>query len=119
MECRTFPPLPVRTQRAELLFRPGKITCVRIITEHRGRITDLCTATGTTGTMKRAWLPAGIGILPGALAGWAYWYWWGCTNGCTITGSPINSTLYGALMGVLLLHTFRPGAKTQQPNNKN
>ena len=47
------------------------------------------------------------GVVLGALAGWYYWSQWGCTTGCTITGSPVNSTLYGALMGGLLVNTFK------------
>lgn len=57
--------------------------------------------------MKTAILKWGIGILLGAVAGYLYWYYIGCTSGsCAITSSPVNSTLYGALMGGLLLNTF-------------
>lgn len=49
-----------------------------------------------------------VGILLGAAAGWAYWYFIGCMSGtCMITSRPLNSTLYGALMGMLLLGIFR------------
>lgn len=63
-----------------------------------------------------------LGVVLGGIAGWAYWHQWGCTSGCTITSSPVNSTLYGALMGGLLLDTFRKapahtGNKTE--NNQN
>lgn len=44
-----------------------------------------------------------IGILLGLMAGYAYYAQIGCDEGCTITGSPVNSTLYGGLMGGLLL----------------
>lgn len=57
--------------------------------------------------MKRIWWITAIGVLLGALAGWAYWYQWGCTAGCAITGHPVNSSLYGALMGGLVVHTFK------------
>ncbi len=63
--------------------------------------------------MKRPWLLTLLGIALGALVGWAYWYWWGCTNGCTITSSPVNSSLYGGLMGALLVNTFKK--ETKQP----
>jgi outer membrane lipoprotein SlyB len=44
-----------------------------------------------------------IGILLGAFAGYAHWHFIGCANGrCLITSKPINSSLYGALMGGLL-----------------
>ena len=48
-----------------------------------------------------------LGVLLGAIAGYAYYYFVGCSNGsCSITSSPVNSTLYGALMGALLLNIF-------------
>lgn len=44
-----------------------------------------------------------IGAIVGAIAGWCYWYFVGCSSGsCAITSSPVNSTLYGALMGGVL-----------------
>lgn len=52
------------------------------------------------------WIAAGVGI--GAAAGYAYYYWVGCISGsCPITSRPVNSTLYGALMGGLLVNIFR------------
>jgi hypothetical protein len=61
--------------------------------------------------MKRMWIITGIGVALGAVAGWFYWSQWGCTEGCAITGHPINSTLYGGLMGGLLVNTFRKEGK--------
>lgn len=47
------------------------------------------------------------GLLMGALAGYAYYYFVGCASGtCSITSSPVNSTLYGAMMGGIFLHSF-------------
>lgn len=49
-----------------------------------------------------------IGIIIGALGGYLYYYFIGCASGtCAITSKPINSTLYGAMMGGLLLNTFK------------
>jgi phage shock protein E len=46
-------------------------------------------------------LPA-VGL--GALAGYAYYYFIGCTSGtCPITSNPWISTVYGAAMGGLLV----------------
>jgi hypothetical protein len=43
-----------------------------------------------------------IGALVGAVAGWLYWRQVGCSSGtCLITSKPLNSTLYGAMMGAL------------------
>jgi hypothetical protein len=52
-----------------------------------------------------------VGLLLGAVAGWAYWYYVGCQSGtCTITSQPLNSTLYGAAMGALFLSLFEKEA---------
>ena len=49
-----------------------------------------------------------IGITLGAVAGFLYWKFVGCSNGtCMITSKPINSTLYGALMGFLVAGIFK------------
>ncbi len=46
-----------------------------------------------------------LGILLGAIGGYAYYHYIGCASGtCPITSRPLNSTLYGALMGGLLLN---------------
>ena len=47
------------------------------------------------------------GILAGAVAGYLYYHFIGCNSGtCLITSRPVNSTLYGAVMGGLLLSMF-------------
>ena len=49
-----------------------------------------------------------IGIVIGAIGGYLYFYYIGCASGtCAITSKPLNSTLYGALMGGLLFNTFK------------
>jgi Family of unknown function (DUF6132) len=49
-----------------------------------------------------------VGILLGAGAGYAYYHFVGCGSGtCPITSKPLNSSLYGALMGGLLAASFR------------
>jgi F0F1-type ATP synthase assembly protein I len=49
-----------------------------------------------------------IGIVIGAIAGFLYWKFIGCASGrCMITSKPINSTLYGALMGYLIFNIFK------------
>ena len=54
-----------------------------------------------------------IGIILGTTAGFLYWNFVGCSSGtCMITSKPINSTLYGGLMGYLLLKIFK---KEDQP----
>jgi hypothetical protein len=49
-----------------------------------------------------------IGAVLGAIGGWIYWRFVGCSSGsCSITSSPINSTIYGVLMGAVSLSLFR------------
>ncbi len=56
---------------------------------------------------KKALLLTGIGIAIGALAGYAYYFYVGCASGtCAITSKPLNSTLYGAVMGGLVFNMF-------------
>ena len=48
-----------------------------------------------------------LGILLGAIFGYLYYYYVGCASGtCNITSKPLNSTLYGAVMGGLLFNIF-------------
>lgn len=57
--------------------------------------------------MKTTIIKWSIGIALGAIGGFLYWYYIGCNSGsCAITSSPINSTLYGGMMGGLLLNSF-------------
>jgi hypothetical protein len=54
-------------------------------------------------------------ISVGATAGFLYWYYIGCTSGsCAITSSPVNSTIYGAVMGGLLLNMFVGSGKARE-----
>lgn len=56
-----------------------------------------------------------IGVTAGAIAGFLYYYFIGCTSGtCAITSKPINSTIYGAIMGGLALSMLK---KDKQKNN--
>jgi hypothetical protein len=41
-------------------------------------------------------------VLLGALGGYLYYNFVGCNGSCAITGSPVNSTLYGSLIGLVL-----------------
>ena len=51
------------------------------------------------------------GILLGAIAGYIYYYFWGCDGTCLITSSPVKSTIYGAVMGGLFNSMFKPAKK--------
>jgi hypothetical protein len=51
------------------------------------------------------------GLLVGAGAGFAYYYFVGCASGsCPLTSNPLMSTLYGSAIGGLAFHGL--GKKT-------
>lgn len=59
-----------------------------------------------------------VGAVIGAIGGYIYWQQIGCVSGtCAITSKPLNSTLYGAVMGALLLGLFKKDTtkKSVQP----
>jgi hypothetical protein len=48
-----------------------------------------------------------IGTLVGGVLGYAYYHFVGCNSGtCAITSKPLNSTLYGAVMGLLFFSSI-------------
>lgn len=56
-----------------------------------------------------------IGIIVGAILGYAYYHFIGCTDGtCAITSKPVNSTIYGMIMGYLMFSIFESNKKTQK-----
>ena len=55
-----------------------------------------------------------LGVVIGAIGGYLYYHFVGCNSGtCVITSKPINSTLYGALMGGLVFNIFKKENKIQ------
>jgi len=56
-----------------------------------------------------------IGIITGAIGGYLYYYFVGCASGsCSITSKPLNSILYGSLMGGLIFNNFQKEKPTHQ-----
>lgn len=56
-----------------------------------------------------------IGLIAGAIGGYLYYYFVGCESGtCAITSKPLNSSLYGAMMGGLFFNMFK-----KEKTNKN
>ncbi|HQV35387.1 MAG TPA: DUF6132 family protein [Flavobacterium sp.] len=56
---------------------------------------------------KKGIIITAIGVLVGAISGYLYYHFVGCASGtCSITSKPLNSTLYGSLMGGLLFNLF-------------
>lgn len=60
-----------------------------------------------------------LGAIIGAIGGYLYWQQVGCGSGsCAITSSPVNSTLYGALMGSLFFSLFKKENKDIKPKTQ-
>lgn len=56
---------------------------------------------------KKNIIITGLGVLVGLIAGYVYYHYVGCMSGtCAITSKPLNSTLYGGLMGGLFFNLF-------------
>lgn len=56
---------------------------------------------------KKGKIITAIGVVVGAIGGYLYYFYIGCASGtCAITSRPLNSTLYGALVGGLLFNLF-------------
>jgi len=51
-----------------------------------------------------------IGILAGAVGGYLYFHFVGCNGTCLIASSPWISTIYGAVLGGLVVNMFRSNA---------
>lgn len=59
--------------------------------------------------MERGWIKMTryriklfLPVILGAAGGYLYYSFIGCNGSCAITGSPVNSTLYGSLIGLVL-----------------
>lgn len=68
--------------------------------------------------IKEYWMMI-AGMIIGAMAGYLYWRFVGCTTGtCPITSSPLNMTLWGGIMGGLLGNMLQPNTlnKDEQDN---
>ncbi len=56
-----------------------------------------------------------IGLVIGALAGYLYYHFIGCTSGgCAITSNPYMSILWGAVLGYLLFDMYKIKDKTKE-----
>lgn len=55
-----------------------------------------------------------LGIVLGVLGGYLYWKFVGCSSGtCPITSSPIYSSIWGGVIGGLLLNIFQKDSKNE------
>lgn len=68
---------------------------------------------------KINWFRFGIGLVLGAIGGFAYYYYVGCASGtCPIKSNPVIMTLYGSGMGGILFFGYKKDSK-ENPNPKN
>ncbi len=64
--------------------------------------------------IERYWL-ATLGVVVGAVGGYLYWRFVGCSSGgCVITSSPYISSIWGAIMGGLLFDMFKNKTKNKE-----
>lgn len=56
------------------------------------------------------------GVILGGIAGFAYYYFIGCNTGsCAITSKPLNSSVYGMVMGYLMFSVLeKPKVKKEE-----
>lgn len=67
---------------------------------------------------KKQYVITGVGVLVGFILGYAYYHFIDCATGsCAITSKPLNSTLYGGMMGGLLFNMF-VSSKTEEKKEK-
>jgi len=58
-------------------------------------------------------------VVIGALGGFLYYNFIGCNGSCAITSSPVNSTLYGSLMGLILTDWKQLKLLLKNPSRQN
>jgi len=61
-----------------------------------------------------------IGIGIGAIGGFLYYQFYGCTSGsCPLNSNPWITTIWGALMGYLFVGIFKPSKKSGNKASSN
>lgn len=54
--------------------------------------------------MKKRLIKASLGLVAGGVLGYAYYAFVGCSSGgCPITSNPVVSTVYGAVVGLVIV----------------
>ncbi len=67
--------------------------------------------------LTKHWLKI-VGIIVGAIGGYAYYHFVGCVTGtCPITSNPYRMMIYGAIIGYLLFDIFKPHTATKPVHN--
>jgi hypothetical protein len=55
--------------------------------------------------MMEKFLIPGLSLIGGGIAGYIFYYFWGCKGGCPITANPWMMVVYGAAAGFLIAWT--------------
>ena len=64
---------------------------------------------------KKGYIITALGVAIGLVAGYVYYQQVGCVSGtCAITSKPLNSTIYGGLLGGLLFNMFVTSSKKKE-----
>ena len=63
--------------------------------------------------VKNHWITF-VGIIAGAIGGYIYYHFWGCTNGCPIKSSPWKMMIYGTIMGGLFFNIVESEIKKRK-----
>lgn len=64
---------------------------------------------------KKGYIITALGVAIGLVAGYVYYQQVGCVSGtCAITSKPLNSTIYGGLLGGLLFNMFVTPSKKKE-----
>lgn len=64
---------------------------------------------------KKEIIITAIGVGIGLISGYTYYYYIGCISGtCSITSKPMNSTLYGGVLGGLLFNMIGDFSKKKK-----
>jgi len=73
------------------------------------------------GRFKMIWkkIKLFLPVVIGALGGFLYYNFIGCNGSCAITSSPVNSTLYGSLMGLILTDWKQLKLLLKNPSRQN
>ncbi|OQY78272.1 MAG: hypothetical protein B6D45_02320 [Ignavibacteriales bacterium UTCHB3] len=67
---------------------------------------------------KKNLILTSVGIVAGGIAGYAYYYFIGCKNGCPIQSNALLTTLYGAFTGAVATFSFKKNKKNEE-NERN
>jgi hypothetical protein len=54
--------------------------------------------------LKKKYVVPSIAAVVGIVAGYLFYHFYGCTNGCPMTSNPFITTAYGGIAGFVLFY---------------